>query len=570
MLYHVRVENIALIDEAELDLSDGLNVITGETGAGKSILLGAINLALGARAGRDMVREAGKKAQVTLMFQEDHPALLQKLSELEIPAEGGEVTLVKRFMENGRSVSYINDQIVTASTLKEISSGLIDIHGQHEHQSLLNASKHIDLLDRFIGGIEEELSLMRRLFAEHEEIRKKIQHYEENGRDRERLLDLMSYEAQEIEEINWQEGEEERLVSERKRLLHAEKLSSATQKAYQLLLGESGGAESAGAESALSLLDQALSYVSSVEGLDEAFFAPYEKSLEEQSVLLTDIGRALRDYAEGVDMDARSLEQIEERYDQILKLKQKYGDSREKVLAYLSHIQEEVESLTHLEETLEALRKEEKTLCRQMEEQAKRLHESREAAAGRLEGEITEVLSSLEFKDPLFEVRLEPKEIGPKGLDQVVFCIRTNVGEGVKPLHQIASGGEMSRIMLAIKAVLARQDEIGTLIFDEIDTGISGRTAQSVAMRMHEISRFHQVICVTHLPQIAAMADQHLHIEKEVRGSRTSTFVKALSGQEVIAELSRMLGGAKITKTVEESAREMKELAQEWKKESSR
>ncbi len=559
MLQHVRVQNIALIDEADIDFDEGMNALTGETGAGKSILLGAINLALGKRAGKDIVRDTSRGAEVDLLFNDDRAEVKEALAELGIDSDDGEVLIVRRFTPSGRGTLMINGAMASTAEVKRISSLLIDIHGQHEHQSLLNPAKHIELLDRFIPKMPAELSKMKALWDEAEKVRKELEAFQANARDRSRVLSLMEFEIGEIEDSNWREGEEEELKEERQKLLYAERLKEASLEAASLMQDNDYGA------SALSKLDDALAKIKSVVAFDEAFFEPFAETLEDQISVLEDTASELRSYGEDLEADPERLNEIEDRISLILHLKDKYGRSYEEVQRYLKQRKEEYDKLYNAKETIEKLEAAYESLKGKMKAQAAVMTELRKKAGERIGRQITEVLSTLQFEEPIFQVSCEEKEVSQSGADQVVFMIRTNVGEKIMPLDKIASGGEMSRVMLAIKTVLAEEDEIGTMIFDEIDTGISGRTAQSVAEKMSRIGHFHQVICVTHLPQIAAMADNHLRIEKVTEGGRAYTRVKRLSGEEITEELSRMLGGTKITEAVRQNAVEMKALAEQLK-----
>ena len=559
MLQHVRVQNIALIDEADIDFDEGMNALTGETGAGKSILLGAINLALGKRAGKDIVRDTSRGAEVDLLFNDDRAEVKEALAELGIDSDDGEVLIVRRFTPSGRGTLMINGAMASTAEVKRISSLLIDIHGQHEHQSLLNPAKHIELLDRFIPKMPAELSKMKALWEEAEKVRKELEAFQANARDRSRVLSLMEFEIGEIEDSNWREGEEEELKEERQKLLYAERLKEASLEAASLMQDNDYGA------SALSKLDDALAKIKSVVAFDEAFFGPFAETLEDQISVLEDTASELRSYGEDLEADPERLNEIEDRISLILHLKDKYGRSYEEVQRYLKQRKEEYDKLYNAKETTEKLEAAYESLKGKMKAQAAVMTELRKKAGERIGRQITEVLSTLQFEEPIFQVSCEEKEVSPSGADQVVFMIRTNVGEKIMPLDKIASGGEMSRVMLAIKTVLAEEDEIGTMIFDEIDTGISGRTAQSVAEKMSRIGHFHQVIYVTHLPQIAAMADNHLRIEKVTEGGRAYTRVKRLSGEEITEELSRMLGGTKITEAVRQNAVEMKALAEQLK-----
>ena len=561
MLIHLRVQNIALIDEVTVDLGEGLNVLTGETGAGKSILLGAINLALGGRGNKDMLRDTSKPATVDLLFIEEKEAVLKKLSELGITAADGEILISRRFAASGRSTCQINQTMVTTQQVKQVAALLIDIHGQHEHQSLLDSSKHIDLLDRFIAEAPALKHELKAKWDEAKELKKQWQHYAETGKDRERLLALMQYEMDEIEEARWKEGEEEALGEERKKLLYSGRLQEGCLGAYHLLRGDNPNGQPA-----VDAMGEALQKIRDIAAYDRTFFEPYVSSLEEQLSILEDMAADLRNYGEEMESQPERLDEVENRLDQIQHLKNKYGQSRELVMAYYEKTKTEQERLQNLKDTMEKLERQIECKQQEMEKIAAALSQLRVQAARKIEKEITEVLTTLQFNEPIFKVSCESKELSPKGVDQIVFQIRTNVGETIRPLHQIASGGEMSRVMLAIKTVLAKQDEIGALIFDEIDTGISGRTAQSVAEKMSRIAGFHQVICVTHLPQIAALADCHMLIQKTVSEEHTATHITQLAPEQITEELARMLGGAEITDAVRENAMEMKKLADEWKK----
>lgn len=560
MLVHLRVQNIALIDEVAIDLGEGLNVLSGETGAGKSILLGAINLALGARGSKSLLRDAARPAAVELLFVDEKPAAQEMLAEWGIEAAGGEIIIARRFTPSGRSICQINQQLVTTAQVKKLAAQLIDIHGQHEHQSLLDSSRHIDLLDRFIPEVDPLAKRLTHAWEEHRKLQDEWERYEQNGRDRERLLSLMQYELTEIEEAAWQEGEEEALQEERKKLLYSEKLSESCLGAYTDLHGQQ-----LRERSVIDSLEDALQKIQDAARYDDAFFSPYVSTLQEQAEVLRDVAASLRGYAEALEADPERLTAVQERLDVIAHLKSKYGQTWQQVRAYYEKTKAERDKLEHISETMQALEAEMARQKQSMQVLADQMTKLRLDAAKKIEKDITAVLETLQFDQPIFKITRTEKPLSPKGCDQIVFQIRTNVGEAMRPLHQIASGGEMSRVMLSIKTVLARQDEIGTLIFDEIDTGISGRTAQSVAEKMSLIAQFHQVICVSHLPQIAAMADTHLRIEKTVVQDHTITQIQLLTEKEQEEELARMLGGASITPAVLQNAKEMKALAKDWK-----
>ena len=563
MLAQIRVQNIALIDEVTVDLEEQLNILTGETGAGKSILLGAINLALGARNGKDVVRDPEKPAGVDLLFIEQNPKVLKKLEELGISLEieegGTEILISRRIGSNGRGTSRINGETVVAAQVRQAAALLIDIHGQHEHQSLLNEASHIEILDRFsapMGALREQ---MKRLWEQNTACRKELEHYTENEREKERLLALRQFESDEIEQAALREGEEEELQEQRQRLLYAGRLREDSQIAYEALRSQSEGGAS----------DQISTAVNRMEGLqklDGEFFTARTEALRDALAVVEDVAADLLDYAENIEEDDGQLDAVEERLDLIHRLKNKYGRTQAEIQQYKIKNDEEMQKLLHIQETIADLRAQQAAIEAKMRETAEKMTQLRQEQAERVGAEITDILTTLQFTDPIFRIQVEPAELSAKGADKVTFLIRTNVGDDIKPLSKVASGGEISRVMLAIKTVLASQDEIETLIFDEIDTGISGRTAQSVAEKMSRIARYRQVIAVTHLPQIAAMADVHLCIEKSTEQGRTYTHVHKLKPAEQVQEIARLLGGLQVTEAVTENAREMKKLAEDWKK----
>lgn len=557
MLIHLRMQNIALIDDASLDFDTGLNVLTGETGAGKSILLDGINLALGSRANKELFRNGKEPAQVDLLFYEENPKILHSIQDLGIDMEDNEILLTRRFSTSGRSVCRINGQIVTAAQMKDAASSLIDIHGQHEHQSLMEPGRHRELLDRFDEKIASTLQEYQNAYHEYQDILDELERYVHDEQEKERLLSLMDYERNEIEEAALMEGEEEDLVVTRRRLYNCEKMQNAVAEAYGYL---SEGTRGEGA--ALDLLDRAASMLQSIVALDMETLDPIASSLQDMLAIGEDLAHQLRDYIDTLEADPEQLSQIEHRLDLIHHLKSKYGSSVSAIQDYYENLLTEIDKLQNIQQTKERLYAQ-KLRCEEvLQRKAVDLHNLRTKAAKEIESEITGILATLQFNDPKFHIEIQSQDtFHTYGCDDIRFMIRTNVGDEMKPLNKIASGGEMSRIMLAIKTVLAKRDEISTLIFDEIDTGISGRTAQSVAEKMSQISVYHQVICITHLPQIAAMADAHYSIEKNVENGRTRTHVKRLKRDKMIEELARLMGGVTITDAVRQNAEEMKQQA---------
>ena len=558
MLQSLHVKNLALIEEIEVDFGQGLNILTGETGAGKSIILGSVNLALGGRYTKDILRKGAKYGFVELTFSLENKKQIRKLEELDIFPEDGMVVLNRRLME-GRSVSKINGETVSMAQLKEAAGILIDIHGQHEHQSLLYKKHQMEILDAFSREyIQEMLEKVREAFETYKRLKNewKLANTEESERAKE--TDFLEFEIQEIESAGLKEGEDEVLEAEYRRMVNARKIVENIGEAYAYTGGSGGSDASESISRAIRCLSDAAQY-------DEEAQVLYGQ-LAEIDALLNDFNRDLADYSASMEFSEEEFYQTEERLNEINRLKTKYGNSVADILAYLEEKRERLCVLkdydTYLESLKQRLSETERILARYCRE----LSSIRKEQGRILTESICNGLKDLNFMDVKFEIRFEElAEYTARVKDDVEFLISMNPGEPVKPLAEVASGGELSRIMLAIKAVMADRDEIETLIFDEIDVGISGRTAQKVSEKMALIGRTHQVICITHLAQIAAMADRHYAIEKTVDDGVTRTGIRELSEEESVGELARILGGAQITETVLNSAREMKKLAQNTK-----
>ena len=557
MLQNLHVKNLALIDEAEVEFSDGLNILTGETGAGKSIIIGSINLALGQRVPKEMLKENGEPALVELIFSVEDEMVREKLQELDIDAED-DMVILSRKISSGKAVARINGEAVSASVLKEVASLLIDIHGQHEHQSLLSKKKHLDILDAYA---KQELSSKKEtlsgVFAEYKKIKEEWSSSNINGEERARELSFLEYEIKEIEDAALKPGEDEELEEQFKRFSNGRKIMEAVGYAKEAVDGQS--------ESASELIGRALREISSVSSYDKEV-AELENQLIEIENLMHDFNHELSSYISAADFDEETFYQIEKRLDVINHMKSKYGNSIEAVLKAYEEKCERVavlndydEYLHRLSQNLSAKEKEVRVLCEE-------ISAIRKQNAGVLCEAITQALLELNFLDVKFTMEFgEPSNFTANGFDEPEFMISTNPGEPVKPLGKVASGGELSRIMLAIKTIMADADEIETLIFDEIDSGISGRTAQMVAEKMNVLGRNHQIICITHLPQIAAMADAHYLIEKKVEANATHSNIFKLNNEDSVHELARMLGGVEITEAVVKNAQEMKELARRRK-----
>lgn len=553
MLTNLHVKNLALISELEVEFSPGLNILTGETGAGKSILIGSINLALGQKLDKGMLRRQDEPALVELIFQVDQPAVQEALLAQDIRPEDGQV-IITRKMSGGRSVSRINGETCPASAVRRIASLLLDIHGQHEHQSLLYREKQLEILDEY--GAEEILPVRDesgRLYREYQNLRSRLKEYEMDEEQRLREISFLEFEIEEIENAALQEGEDEKLEQEYRRLLNARRITEGLTGAYQCTGGGEGAAD---------LVGRALRELSAVQACDSQV-EQLSSALKDVDTILNDFNRELSSYLAGQTFSEEQFFSTEQRLNQINHLKTKYGNTLERIREAKKEKETRLEELLHFQEEKEELGKSLKEAAQKYEKNAHKLHALRENYAKELKDKIVENLKELNFLDVVFEIAVTLQETyTPEGMDLVEYRISTNPGEPLRALAKVVSGGELSRIMLAIKTLLADRDDVGTLIFDEIDTGISGRTAQMVAEKMAVIGRSRQVLCITHLPQIAAMADAHFEIAKAVENGETRTGIRRLDHEESVRELARMLGGAKITGAVLKNAGEMKELAQ--------
>ena len=555
MLLNLHVKNLAIIDEVEVDFSEHLNILSGETGAGKSILIGSINIALGGKVSMDMVRKGADYALVELTFQIEDEHTLDKLRELDIPVEDGQI-IISRKIKNGRSFSKVNGESVMSSTLREIAGLLIDIHGQHEHQSLLYKSKHLEIIDRYGGeAVTKVKETVSEQFKEYTQLKKKLSEDEIPEEERLREVSFMQYEKNEIESARLKKGEEEELEVQQRKLSNANTLAEGLSSVYQIT--------GTGNESVSESLGRAVKQLGKLSELDNDV-KNMESELLEIEDLLSSFNRELASYMDELSYEPEELTQIEERLNLIYNIKARYGNSMEEIEAYYAKLEEKLAKYEDYELYIEQLKQKTVEVERKLEVSSKELTELRSKAAKALEKDIKKALEDLNFLEVEFVISMKDLDkFTANGKDEAEFMISTNPGESVKSLSKVASGGELSRIMLAIKSVLAEKDAVDTLIFDEIDTGISGRTAQKVSEKLKKISRTHQVISITHLPQIASMADDHFIIEKSTDGTVTKTNIALLSEEDSVMELARMLGGAKITDAVVSSAREMKELARQ-------
>jgi DNA repair protein RecN (Recombination protein N) len=558
LLVSLHVKNFAIINEVEVYFKDHLNIMTGETGAGKSIIIGSVNAALGAKIGKDIVRNGADYALVELVFATKDSTVFEKMRELDIPMEGDQIIISRKIM-SGRSICKINGENVTTSALTSIAELLIDIHGQHEHQSLLHKEVHMGIVDRFakdeIGNLKQELE------QGYKEYLKLKSEFDRAGIDEDKRLreiSFLEYEVNEITTAALTEGEDEELSLRYKKLANANTISEGLQNVYHFTGYDSGSAGDAIGRSLRQLLK--------ISEYDEKI-SGFLDQMNDIDGLLNDFNRDLSQYISDTENPEEELQEVTKRLDLINHLKSKYGNSIEQVLRYCSECAQKLEKYRDYDEYMAKLEKCLSEAEKNLKLMSEKLSQIRKRKAKELTEKIREALVALNFLDVKFEMVFEQTQhYSANGYDDGEFIISTNPGEALKPLSKIASGGELSRIMLGIKSVLADKDEIESLIFDEIDVGISGRTAQKVSEQLSAIAKHHQNICITHLAQIAAMADSHYVIEKQTDGSSTQTVIKELNESEMIDELSRILGGAEITDRVRDNAKEMKELALATKK----
>lgn len=559
MLCQLSIENIALIDKLNLELKNGLNILSGETGAGKSIIIDSLNFVLGERADKSLIRFGTDRATVEAVF-EDYltPSVQAYLDDLGIDVE--DVLILRRRMTlDGKNECRINGRISTLSSLKGLTELLVDIHGQHEHQSLLKSANHIVLLDKLgekqIATLKDEVATD---YKNYSSLKREFSRFG-NADERERKLDILSFQIDEIEKADVKDGEEDELIAARKRIRNMEKIISALEGAKNLLDGYDSQSVSASIKNASSLLNSISSY-------DEGV-APIADRLDSCKVEITDISETLSDMLQKLDFDSRSAEKIEERLEVVRTILRKYGGNFESLQKFYDEAVKEADVLLHAQERVEALEKEIKKASEKLLESAKKLSKQREIVAEKFEKDITKELCDLGMGGSTFKVDFkctsDVDDISANGMDSVEFLISPNVGEPLKPLAKIISGGEMSRFMLAFKNILAGVDDIGTMVFDEIDTGISGNISQVVSEKMCNISRARQVIAVTHMPSLASMADNHYLISKSTENGKTYTHIDLL--EDDTDEVARLIGGNDYSIYAVPHAKEMKANAQRYK-----
>jgi DNA repair protein RecN (Recombination protein N) len=568
LLAELSIKNFAIIESLSISFEKGLTVLTGETGAGKSIIIDAIYLLIGGRGSAEFVRYGEEKAEIEGLFllnDETHPCY-GKCAEVGIDISEGMVVLRREIFATGKSVCRVNGKLVTTAVLREIGSTLVDIHGQHEHQELMDPARHLPLLDEFGGAeIAEALAEYRSVYEKYEQLRKKLKKLNENEQQMAHRLDLLTFQLNEIQQANLQPNEDEQLMEEKVKIVNFQKIYEALKHSYEALSGEQRG---------LDWIGLAMSHLDDVASIDPELKEVYE-TIANSYYLLEDIMYKLRDQLEQLEYDPYRLDLIESRLGEINQLKRKYGPTIEEILQYAEKISEEIDTIRNREIHVDELQKELKSVTEDLLIEAKNVTNVRKKYAKMLIDRIHQELKDLYMEKTQFDIVFAKRE-GPldaplldgvpvkfheDGVDVVEFYISTNVGEPLKPLAKIASGGELSRIMLALKSIFSKHQGVTSIIFDEVDTGVSGRVAQAIAEKIYRISIDSQVLCISHLPQVAAMADTHLFIAKETDGTRTKTLVKALTEEEKVKEIGRMISGVEITELTKKHAKELLELA---------
>ncbi len=555
MLEVLHIENIAIIEEADIRFEAGFNALTGETGAGKSIVIDALSAVLGQRTSRELIRTGADKAFVSAIFSGVEPSLLAELGIT--PEEDGSLLLQREIHSDGKSVCRIGGRPVTVGQLKALGSRLLNIHGQHDGQQLLDEEEHLRFLDSF-GRTEHLFNAYTEKYNRFTEIQRKMQSLQMDESEKARRVDTLTYQIGELERAQLRAGEEEELSARRNLLRNAEKLISAVSEADYALNGDDSG------DGALGLLRRAQDAIGAVRHLDDGYAALYQR-LEALYSEAYDVAATVEDRRESFDFSPNELDEVESRMDQLYRLKKKYGPSVEDMLAYLERCRAELEQIEYAGDTLIRLERDLAKAEQAALDAAERLSQGRRQATEQLSAQILEELRQLDMGKIRFAADMAKKPLGPDGIDQVRFLMSANVGEELRPIHKIASGGELARIMLAMKNVLSEQDMVGTMVFDEVDTGVSGRAAQKVAEKMARISRRKQVLCVTHLPQLAAMADTHFSVEKGEQNGRTYTAVQRLDREQRRQELARLTGGSHVSQTMLDGAEELLAEAEKFR-----
>ncbi|EAF1925249.1 DNA repair protein RecN [Listeria monocytogenes] len=560
MLQEMTIKNFAIIESLSLTFQEGMTVLTGETGAGKSIIIDALGLLVGGRGSADFIRHGEERLELQGLFAlaEDNLACRNALIENGIDASDDMVVLERSLFRSGKNSCRINGKLVTTVLLRQIGSKLIDIHSQHEHQELMNEEFHLSLLDRFASDkIKPALTKYQTNFKEYQTIEKEWQNWTKNERELAQRLDMLRFQQQEIENADLQAGEEDRLFEQKNILANFEKLNENLQGAYAAIQGEPGGLEFVG--EAMRQMETAASIHTDYKAVSEAISSSY--------YMLEDSMSQIRQSLDQLEFQPEELNQIESRLNDLNQLKRKYGKTIEDIIQYEQEISSEMEKLTDSESHVGHLETKLATLKTELTKQAATLTDIRKKAAVTLEKQIKQELNQLYMEKAIFSVRFEANkmELTELGQDSVVFYMSTNPGEPLKPLAKIASGGELSRMMLALKTIFSRHQGITSIIFDEVDTGVSGRVGQAIAEKIYAVSVGSQVLCISHLPQVAAMANHHYYITKKVQNKRTTTSVTVLKGVEKVEEISRMIAGIEVTELTKQHAKEMIEQAEKVK-----
>ncbi len=554
MLTEINIKDFALIDELHLTLPEGFSVLTGETGAGKSIIIDAISCVLGERIQGDIIRTGADSSLIQAVFDVSKlPAIQSRMTDLGIPVDEATLIISRELNKNGKSSCRVNGRVVTLSALRNLTEGLIDIHGQHEHQILLSPANHAICLDRWCG--KEALELRSEISAVYTELRavnSDLENLRNSAKERARMLDLYQFQLDEINAAKLEIGEDETLLAERNRLANAEKLYTSASLIYESL---SGGDKNG----ALNALGAAIREVRQSAALDPEL-EPCLQNLETALYALEEAQSFIRNYRENIEFNPARLEVVDERLNLIKNLKRKYGDSIEEILAFAENLASQIQLVENSEERFEELEVKVRNLETKLSEACEKLSEIRKAAAKDFSSLVTGILKELAMPNASFEVAIAPTAPGPGGADDIEFLISPNQGEPVKPLAKIASGGELSRIMLALKSIVAIEDRVPTIIFDEIDSGIGGRTALVIGEKLAELARNAQVLCVTHLPQIAGKASNQITVEKTTIDGRTVIKAHTLSVEDRINEIARMLGGDTTSTAVLTHAKEILNL----------
>ena len=546
MLSELYIENLAVIEKATIDFSDKLNVFTGETGAGKSILINGINAILGQRVTKDIVRTGTDKAVISALFTDIGDNVLQVLDELGISAEDGQLFLTREIRSDGGSVARVNSRAVNVSVLKAIGETLVTIHGQHDNQILMAPERHIEILDSYAES-EALIEDYHCSFRELQSIAKKINKIKtEQSKKEFRMAELVDI-VEEINALNIHEGEDKEIEAELNISKNAVAISEALYMAKQLLSGDDD------TDGAVEMTQRASQ---SVEGYTDIMteISPIYDRLSSAAIEMEDISEEIGSLLDSLDIDPKRYDYLNQRSDELRRIMKKYGPELDDVLTTLENSQNELDELSGAEQSLDELNKEKERLLAEVSKKAKALSDHRKKAGERFVSQVTEELEFLNMPKVKLVVQQKTGKLTINGMDSIEFLISANLGEEPKPIAKIASGGELSRIMLALKNVIAEKDSIGTLIFDEIDTGVSGRAAQKIGIKLKQISRLRQVLCVTHLAQMAVMADNHLLIEKNIQGDRTVTTVRTLDHEQRKYEIARIMGGENITELMLENA----------------